>query len=334
MIKINNITKKFGNQKVLDNISFEILRGEVVGFLGPNGAGKTTAMRIITTYLKPDEGDVYINGINSAENPNDIKKIIGYLPENVPLYPEMRVKEFLEFRASIKGIEKRNAKRRISDSIEKSNIGDVLNKIIAHLSKGYTQRVGLADALLADPKILILDEPTSGLDPNQRVQTRNLIKNLGAEKTVILSTHILPEVEASCQNVLIINKGKIIARESVGDMDKLTGITGYSYHIILYCGNETGRKTENQNDCVQTHDNPADIIETKLSGFDEKYNYSVLSKEKNMLEIEMIFKNAGEALDKFFSFAVSNNAFIRELTPNKNSLENIFISLTSTVDGD
>ncbi|HPG32088.1 MAG TPA: ATP-binding cassette domain-containing protein [bacterium] len=237
MIRLENITKKFNNFPVLNNISFEILRGEVVGFLGPNGAGKTTAMRIITTYLKPDEGKLFINGVNALENPGEIKKIIGYLPESVPVYPEMRVAEYLEYRALIKGVDSKKIKKRLTESMEKTNITDVSHKIIGQLSKGYTQRVGLADALLSDPKILILDEPTSGLDPNQRVQTRNLIKNLGSDKTVILSTHILPEVEASCQNVLIINKGKIIARESVGDMDKLTGITGYNYHIIYIIAN-------------------------------------------------------------------------------------------------
>ncbi|MBP7652605.1 ATP-binding cassette domain-containing protein [Candidatus Dependentiae bacterium] len=329
MIRLENITKKFYNNTVLDNISFEITRGDIVGFLGPNGAGKTTAMRIITTYIQPDEGKLFINGINALENQDEIKKIIGYLPENVPVYPEMRVIEFLEYRALIKGVSGKNIKKRLSDSMEKTGITDVSKKIIGQLSKGYTQRVGIADALLSDPKILILDEPTSGLDPNQRVHTRNLIKNLGSDKTIILSTHILPEVETSCHNVLIINKGKIIAREKVGDIDKLTGIKGFNYHVVLGIGST---KKNQVYDCnPESH---ADCIEKKISAFSEIYKYTILSKETNLIELEIIFKNNNISLDNFFIFAAENNLTIRELTPNKNSLENIFISLTSTVDGD
>ncbi|HOU30826.1 MAG TPA: ATP-binding cassette domain-containing protein, partial [Bacteroidales bacterium] len=210
-IVIQNITKSYGVQKAVDNISFKVNTGEIVGFLGPNGAGKTTTMKIITSYLAPDEGDVFIGGRSVRDNPVETKKYIGYLPENNPLYYDMPVIDYLEFCARIQGIEKSRVEARVAEMIRITGLNREKHKKIGELSKGYRQRVGLAQAMIHDPQILILDEPTSGLDPNQIAEIRKLIRELGREKTVILSTHILPEVEATCDRIFIINKGKLVA---------------------------------------------------------------------------------------------------------------------------
>ena len=215
MIKIEGISKSFGKIKVLDNIGFTINKGEVVGFLGPNGAGKTTTMRILTGYLEPNNGSVEICGVNVLNNPVEARKLIGYLPEDSPLYGEMKVAEFLEFIAEVKNV---HDEKKFADTIIRCGVKDVLDKNIEELSHGYRQRVGLAQALLSDPEVLILDEPTSGLDPNQIVEIRNLIREIGREKTVILSTHILPEVEITCDRVIIINKGKIVGEGNVSEI--------------------------------------------------------------------------------------------------------------------
>ena len=215
MIKIEGISKSFGKIKVLDNIGFTINKGEVVGFLGPNGAGKTTTMRILTGYLEPNKGSVEICGVNVLNNPVEARKLMGYLPEDSPLYGEMKVAEFLEFIAEVKNV---HDEKKFADTIIRCGVKDVLDKNIEELSHGYRQRVGLAQALLSDPEVLILDEPTSGLDPNQIVEIRNLIREIGREKTVILSTHILPEVEITCDRVIIINKGKIVGEGNVSEI--------------------------------------------------------------------------------------------------------------------
>jgi ABC-2 type transport system ATP-binding protein len=213
-IVLKNIDKKYGQQLALDGISFEINKGGIVGFIGPNGAGKSTTMKIITGYIPPTSGEVYVNGLNAVEKPREIRKIIGYLPESNPLYQEMYVREYLLYIAGIYGL-KKQAKQLSEDIIERTGLAPESHKQIRALSKGYRQRVGLAQALIHDPEILILDEPTSGLDPNQIIEIRNLISELGKEKTVMLSTHILQEVTAICDRVIIIHKGKIVADEPV-----------------------------------------------------------------------------------------------------------------------
>jgi len=210
-IKIENLTKKFGGQRAVDNISFEVKTGEILGFLGPNGAGKTTTMRIITNYLVPAEGEIIIGGKSIRDHAEEIKKHIGYLPENNPLYTDMPVIDYLEFAALLQGIPKEQINTRIIAMVRICGLNVEKHKKIGELSRGFRQRVGLAQAMIHDPEILILDEPTSGLDPNQIVEIRRLIRELGKEKTVILSTHILPEVEATCDRILIINRGKIVA---------------------------------------------------------------------------------------------------------------------------
>ena len=196
-IVVDNLTKKFGSQRAVDNISFEVKTGEILGFLGPNGAGKTTTMKIITCYMAPNEGNVKVNNLSILEKQEDIKKMIGYLPENNPLYTDMPVLEYLEFVAELQNIPKEKIPKRIGEMVYVCGIDVEKHKKIGELSKGYKQRVGLAQAMIHDPEILILDEPTSGLDPNQIVEIRKLIKEIGKQKTVILSTHILPEVEAT-----------------------------------------------------------------------------------------------------------------------------------------
>lgn len=218
-ISLKNIDKRFGKQMALDGVSFEIGKGEIVGFIGPNGAGKSTAMRIITGYIPPTSGEVYVNGLDAVEHSLEIRRIIGYLPESNPLYTEMYVREYLRYIAGIYGLRKKS-KQLVEEIIVRTGLTPESHKRIKALSKGFRQRVGLAQALIHDPEILILDEPTSGLDPNQIVEIRNLISELGKEKTVMLSTHILQEVVAICDRVIIIHKGKIMADET---MNKTSG---------------------------------------------------------------------------------------------------------------
>lgn len=208
-IEVQKITKMYGAQKALDEVSFSIKSDEIVGFLGPNGAGKSTMMRILTTYLNATSGSATVNGYDVQKNAREVQKSIGYLPENNPLYPEMYVREYLEFSAQVYGI--KNATDRIQTVIEETGLQSHISKKIHELSKGYKQRLGLANALLHQPKVLILDEPTTGLDPNQLVEIRQLIKKVGESTTILLSTHIMQEVEAMCDRVIIINKGQIVA---------------------------------------------------------------------------------------------------------------------------
>ena len=211
MITVENLTKRYPNKKAIDGVSFQVEKGEILGFLGPNGAGKTTTMRIITGFMPASEGTVRLDGFDVFEKPLEVRRRIGYLPENPPLYLEMSVTGYLRFVAKIKGVPKEKIAAEVKRVMERVNITDVQDRIIAKLSKGYKQRVGLAQALLNDPPVLILDEPTIGLDPKQIHQIRELIKDLAGNHTVVLSTHILPEVEQTCHRVIIIDRGKIVA---------------------------------------------------------------------------------------------------------------------------
>ena len=213
-IEVNNISKSYGNQKALDNISFSVKKGEIVGFLGPNGAGKSTLMKILTTYINADEGDAKVNNFDVLKQQKQVQQSVGYLPEHNPLYLDLYVREYLEFNADVYKV----AKSRIEEVINLTGLSSESHKKISQLSKGFRQRVGLANALLHNPAILILDEPTTGLDPNQLMEIRNVIKNVGKDKTVFLSTHIMQEVEAICDRVIIINNGKIVADKK---LDKL-----------------------------------------------------------------------------------------------------------------
>jgi ABC-2 type transport system ATP-binding protein len=223
LIKVENVTKRFGQHVAVDNLNFTVNEGEVVGFLGPNGAGKSTTMNIITGYISATEGTVTVDGYDILDNPEEVKKRIGYLPEFPPLYIDMTVKEFLNFVFEIKKANTKNKKQEMERIMELVRITDVQNRLIKNLSKGYKQRVGLAQALVGNPSVLILDEPTVGLDPKQIIEIRNLIKDLGRKHTIILSSHILPEVSAVCERVIIINKGKIVASDTPENLSRRLG---------------------------------------------------------------------------------------------------------------
>jgi len=219
MIKVEGLTKRYARNVAVDNISFEVEKGQIVGFLGPNGAGKTTTMRVLTCFMPPSEGKANVAGYDVMAQPMEVKRRIGYLPEVPPLYPEMEVVEYVTYVGQLKGLRKADLTRRVDEVMGKCNIGDVRMKLIAKLSKGYRQRVGLASAIIHNPDVLILDEPTSGLDPEQRREALSLIKNLAGEHTIVLSTHILPEVETTCERVIIISKGKLVATDTMENLN-------------------------------------------------------------------------------------------------------------------
>ncbi|HEV2397188.1 MAG TPA: ATP-binding cassette domain-containing protein [Candidatus Sulfotelmatobacter sp.] len=218
MIKVNQLTKRYARTTAVDQISFEVSKGQIVGFLGPNGAGKTTTMRMLTCFLPPSSGSATVAGFDVLEQSLEVKKHIGYLPETPPIYPEMETSEYLEFVGKLKGLSGADLAKRVDYACGRCAIADVKKKLLGKLSKGYRQRVGLAQAIIHNPDVLILDEPTAGLDPKQINETRDLIKDLAGEHTIILSTHILPEVEQTCEQVIIINKGKLVATDSVRNL--------------------------------------------------------------------------------------------------------------------
>jgi len=218
MIKVEGVSKRYPGHTAVDNISFEVEKGQVVGFLGPNGAGKTTTMRILTCFMPPSSGTASVAGFDVMDQSMEVKKRIGYLPETPPLYPEMEVAEYLTFVGKLKGMSGNSLRKRVDEVSEKCNVADVRHKLVSKLSKGYKQRVGLAQAIIHNPEVLILDEPTSGLDPKQILETRDLIKGLAGEHTIILSTHILPEVEQICERVVIISRGKVVATDSMENL--------------------------------------------------------------------------------------------------------------------
>jgi len=226
MIQVENLSKKYARHVAVNSISFSVEKGDIVGFLGPNGAGKTTTMRILTCFLPPTEGRARVAGFDVFEQPFEVKKRIGYLPEAPPLYPEMSVEDYLNFVARLKNVPSGEIKARTQQVMERCAVADAKSKLISKLSKGYRQRVGLAQAIIHNPDVLILDEPTSGLDPKQINETRELIKNLSGEHTIVLSTHILPEVEAVCQKVIIIDRGRLVATDSVENLKARAGVGG------------------------------------------------------------------------------------------------------------
>jgi ABC-2 type transport system ATP-binding protein len=232
MIEVSSLTKRYGRATAVDGISFTVQKGEILGFLGPNGAGKTTTMRILTCYLPPTDGTAKVAGFDVFEQPLEVKRRVGYIPETPPLYPDMDVQTFLDFTAKIKGVPKAGRKAKIDDAIDKTRVGDVRRKLIGKLSKGYRQRVGLAQAILHNPDVLILDEPTAGLDPKQIIETRELIKSLGGEHTIVLSTHILPEVSMTCGRVVIINRGRVVAEDTPENLThRLRGAAGLRLEV-------------------------------------------------------------------------------------------------------
>jgi len=295
-IEVDGVSKIYGNQKALNNISFKVDKPEIVGFLGPNGAGKSTMMKILTTYLKANEGYAKINGYNVDTNSKQVQQSVGYLPEHNPLYLEQYVKEYLAFNANIYGV----SKRRINEVIELTGLMPEVNKKIGQLSKGYRQRVGLANALLHDPEVLILDEPTTGLDPNQLIDIRNLIKSVGKTKTVFLSTHIMQEVEAMCDRVIIINNGKIVADKKLKDLrneKEQVVIVEFDYRIE----DSLLLNLPNIKKVVNTHD----------------------------FVYEITFKTSDDMRSYVFDFAHDNQLKILQLNQKNTSLESLFRDLTT-----
>ena len=220
MIEVRGLCKDYGTRKAVQNLNFSVQKGEVIGFLGPNGAGKTTTMKIITGFLAPSSGSVEVAGFDVFEEPLEVKRRIGYLPETPPVYGDMRVDDYLRFVANLKGVEKSRIGPLVETAIEKTDLGAVRSRVIQNLSKGYRQRVGISQALVSDPEVLILDEPTVGLDPRQVIEIRELIKELAGQHTILLSTHILPEVQASCERIIIINQGQIVAEDTLDGLSR------------------------------------------------------------------------------------------------------------------
>ena len=296
-ISVSNLTKIYGEQKAVNDISFAIGNNEIVGFLGPNGAGKSTTMKIITGYLESDFGSVVVNGINVNADPLNAKKQIGYLPEGNPLYYEMYVREYLEFIAEIHQLNS-DVKTRIEEVIDLTGLRPESNKKIGQLSKGYKQRVGLAGALIHDPKILILDEPTTGLDPNQIIEIRQLIKDLGKNKTVLFSSHILQEVESICDRIIIINKGNIVADDTLAN---LQSVNKTAHVVVVEFGNKADLNLlknlesvdnveENQNKySIQTTD--AEKVKKLLLEFSLQNNLDILSLQSKSKSLEEVFRN-------------------------------------------
>lgn len=295
-IEVENLSKVYGEQKALDDISFKINKGEIVGFLGPNGAGKSTMMKILTTYIEASEGIAKVNDFDVKNESLDVQKLVGYLPEHNPLYLDMYVREYLDFNAGVYKIDK----NRIQEVIELTGLAPEAHKKIGQLSKGYRQRVGLANALLHNPDVLILDEPTTGLDPNQLVEIRHLIRNVGKEKTVFLSTHIMQEVEAMCDRVIIINKGVIVADKKLKDLKA----------------------------------DQAQIIEVE---FDYRVEDVLLNRLKHVFSVknthdfvyELTFSNKEDMRSTVFDFAHDNGLKILQLNQKNMNLESLFRELTS-----
>ncbi|NBX75933.1 MAG: ABC transporter ATP-binding protein [Proteobacteria bacterium] len=241
MIEVRNLTKKYGDRTAINQLTFSVARGEILGFLGQNGAGKTTTMKILTGFMPATSGSASIGGFDVLENPYEVKKKIGYLPETPPIYPELLVHEYLSFVAELRGVSKPDRSKKIDKAIELCHLGDVRRRLIGNLSKGYRQRVGLAQALIHDPEVLILDEPTVGLDPKQVNEARGLIKNLRGEKTVIYSTHILSEVAATCDRIIVIDRGNIVAQEALNPMGATGGVVKTEI-IVRKVGDDLRRK--------------------------------------------------------------------------------------------
>lgn len=306
MIEVSGLTKSYGPIHALHGISFRVKKGEVVGFLGPNGAGKSTTMKIITGSMAPSGGTAKVAGFDVFEDPVEVKKRIGYLPENPPVYGDMNVESYLAFVAKLKGVANDRVRAQVEKAIEKTDLGSVRRRLIQNLSKGYRQRVGIAQALVSDPEVLILDEPTSGLDPRQVAEVRSLIRELKGEHTIILSTHILPEVQAMCERIIIINRGRIVAEDS---LDGLTNRMAGSLEVKLRVAR------------------PSVDVETALRGVP---GVATVLKTDGGYSVN-IQGTAGEmAIEKVAEAAVGARAGLLELRREAVDLEDIFLKLTTS----
>ncbi len=308
MIKIDDLTKYYGDSCAVDGISFEIKKGEILGLLGPNGAGKTTTMRMLTCYLQPTSGDITVKDFSIYDDPVVIKKLIGYLPESAPLYPDMLVYDYLNFVADVRELKKEETASRIKEMAGMCGISEVMHKPVSELSKGYKQRVGLAHAMMGDPEILVLDEPTSGLDPNQIVEIRDIIKRIGKEKTVILSTHILSEAEATCDRIIIINKGKLVADGSTDELKKEAG-SGYVVHVTLQ------------------HEN-FDDIKPLFQGIPDVSGVTLTGSENGTIAFQLACSGNKDVRADIYHIIRENGWPLLEFYRETRTLENIFRELT------
>ena len=306
MIKVDNVVKYYGEHLALKGVSYTINKGEIVGFLGPNGAGKSTMMRIITGYLPATSGYVYLDDYEVYDNPIELKKRIGYMPENVSLYTEMTVTDYLKFCAKLKGVPSKKVKSAVENTIEITGLTKYKDRIIGHLSKGYRQRTGIAQAIIHDPEVLILDEPTSGLDPNQLIEVRALIKSLGGTRTVILSTHILSEVEDTCERALIIDSGELIAE------DTIEGLKMAMDREILG-GNIELKVADRQNDAL--------LCVREVNGV-------VQAETDNFGTIIIECQRGNDSRAEIVKHLVNNNFDVLEIKPKERSLEEVFIYFT------
>jgi ABC-2 type transport system ATP-binding protein len=317
VIEVRHLTKRYGSRVAVDDLSFEVQKGEVVGFLGPNGAGKSTTLRMLTGFLEPSEGDVRVAGIDARTDPLELKRRVGYMPEAVPLYLEMRVVEYLRYRAELKGVPRHDIAKNVDRALGLASVADVKTRIIGQLSKGYRQRVGLADALVADPPLLILDEPTAGLDPNQIRQVRDLVRELSREKTVLLSTHILPEVEAICGRVLIIDRGKLV---STGKPDELRGM-GEGIRAITI----EARASE---EALRSALSSVSLLKSKPSM--EAIGQSGVMRSR----VEVDAAEVDSAAERIFRSMADAGINLRELRREDTSLEDVFTRLTTRESAD
>jgi ABC-2 type transport system ATP-binding protein len=310
-IAVRNLTKAYADQKAIDDISFDVQTGEILGFLGPNGAGKTTTMKIITCYMPPNAGSVEVDGLDISQHSLEVRRKIGYLPEMNPLYMDMNVLEYLEYAGRLHGIDRPAIPGRIKEMVEVCGLDGVQHKDIGELSKGYRQRVGLAQAMIHDPEVLILDEPTSGLDPNQIVEIRNLIRRLGQAKTVILSTHILSEVQATCNRVLIINDGKIVADGTPSQLQR--EFTG-GERITL--------------EVKAPRINPVEEIIPKLRIIAYVLNATLVAQDQDVCTVELEVEKGTDVREAAFRLAVSENWVLLEMHRHATTLEEVFHKLT------
>lgn len=304
MIEVKDLTKDYGPRRAIDKLNFSISKGDVVGFLGPNGAGKSTTMKIITGFMAPSHGHASVAGYDVFENPLEVKKRIGYLPEVPPVYADMYVRDYLRYVAALKQVPKEKIEAFVKNAIDKTNLGDVQKRLIHHLSKGFKQRVGIAQAIVSDPEVLILDEPTVGLDPKQVAEIRELIKSLKGQHTIILSTHILPEVEATCEKVIIINSGRIVAEDRIQNlyaMDK--------GQVRLYV--RLRKDVEN--------------MRSVLSGIGAVTGISAGASSK---EWNIDLQGGEDAVENVSAQLVSGGYGLLELSQAKHDLEEVFLKLT------
>jgi len=309
VIEVDHLTKRYGSLRAIENVTFQVQKGEILGFLGPNGAGKTTTMRILTCFLPATEGTARVAGFDVFDSPMEVKRRIGYLPENPPLYTEMTVDSYLDFVAKIKGVDTGDRKKKIGEVKDRVSIKEYSNTLVKNLSKGYKQRLGLAQALIHDPQVLILDEPTVGLDPNQIIEVRQLIKSLAGNHTIILSTHILPEVSMTCQRVVIISKGKIAAVDTPENLTRQLQVKDRIYLEVK--GPESVVKTK-----IKEIEGVLDVDSHRLDG-DEAYSFSVETELKKDVRSKIARK------------IVENGYDLLELRTLTMSLEEVFLQLTT-----